>query len=198
MRARLEPPRTLRRSRPYLINQFTRILNSLNQDISSDDEDEKGPEFGPVTLTEPSRQLVRWWLAQARRRMRLREVVQPLINKARGTQCEVCLSRKQLNVECVVPLETSAEKFDLEHPEDEFDQVAWKTFWIRHQRYKTICLACITAEKDKAKSDALKGLAGDEEKDEGTGDFLEFAMSEDEDSDGGAARTDAVNAVGKR
>ena len=32
-------PRTLRRSRPYLINQFTRILNQLNQDISSDSDD---------------------------------------------------------------------------------------------------------------------------------------------------------------
>jgi hypothetical protein len=50
--------------------------------------------------------------------------------------------------------------------------VAWKTFWIRHQRYKTICLACITAEKEKAKNDALKGLGGggdDEEDDSGAG-----------------------------
>lgn len=116
-------PRTMQRSRPYLINQFQRILSSLNQEISDDDEADAAPQFGPVALSAPSRQLVRWWLAQARRRMRLREVVQPLINKARGTQCEVCLSRKQLNVECVVPLETLAEKFDEEHPEDEFDQV---------------------------------------------------------------------------
>jgi len=165
-------PRTLRRSRPYLINQFTRILNSLNQDISSDEE-EAGPEFGPVALSAPSRQLVRWWLAQARRRMRLREVVQPLINKARGTQCEVCLSRKQLNVECVVPLETLAEKFDMEHPEDEFDQVAWKTFWIRNQRYRTVCLSCVTAAKEKEKNDAIKGLGGDDDSDDGGegGDF---------------------------
>ena len=79
-------PRTLRRSRPYLINQFTRILNQLNQDISSDSEDD-GRKFGPVALKANSRQIIRWWLAQARRRMRLREVVQPLISKARGTQC---------------------------------------------------------------------------------------------------------------
>jgi len=157
-------PRTLRRSRPYLINQFTRILNSLNQEISSDEEEEK-PQFGPVTLTAPSRQLVRWWLAQARRRMRLREVVQPLINKARGTQCEQCLSRKQLNVECIIPLETLAEKFDEEHPEDEFDQVAWKTFWIRHQRYKTICLACVTAAKEEERGAAIKGISKDDDDD---------------------------------
>ena len=44
----------------------------------------------------------------------------------------------------------------------------------------------------------INELVKESQKDEGTGDFLEFAMSEDEDSDGGAARTDAVNAVGKR
>lgn len=88
-------PRTLRRSRPYLINQFTRILNQLNQDISSDSEDEI-EKFGPVALSAPSRQIIRWWLAQARRRMHLREIVQPLISNARGTQCEVRESRCQI------------------------------------------------------------------------------------------------------
>ena len=115
-------PRTLRRSRPYLINQFTRILNQLNQDISSDSEDD-GRRFGPVALKANSRQIIRWWLAQARRRMRLREVVQPLISKARGTQCENCLSRRQLQVTCVVPLEVLAAQFDAENADQEFDQV---------------------------------------------------------------------------
>merc|ERR1712072_1096055 len=131
-------PRTLRRSRPYLINQFTRILNQLNQDISSDSEDD-GRKFGPVALKANSRQIIRWWLAQARRRMRLREVVQPLISKARGTQCENCLSRRQLQVTCVIPLEVLAAQFDAENADQEFDQVAWKTFWIKSQRYRTIC-----------------------------------------------------------
>ena len=114
-------PRTLRRSRPYLINQFTRILNQLNQDISSDSEDD-GRKFGPVALKANSRQIIRWWLAQARRRMRLREVVQPLISKARGTQCENCLSRRQLQVTCVIPLEVLAAQFDAENADQEFDQ----------------------------------------------------------------------------
>merc|ERR1719482_1646172 len=51
-------PRTLRRSRPYLINQFTRILNQLNQDISSDSEDDSR-KFGPVALKANSRQIIR-------------------------------------------------------------------------------------------------------------------------------------------
>jgi hypothetical protein len=168
-------PRTLRRSRPYLINQFTRILNSLNQDISSDDDEDGGDQFGPVALTAPSRQMVRWWLAQARRRMRLREVVQPLINKARGTQCEQCLSRKQLSVEIVIPLEVLAEKFDEEHPDEEFDQVAWKTFWIRHQRYRTVCLACVSARKEKERNAAMKdaGLFAETD-DEGDAEYPEW------------------------
>ena len=49
--------------------------------------------------------------------MRLREVVQPLISKARGTQCENCLSRRQLQVECVAPLEVLAAQFEsFRHP----------------------------------------------------------------------------------
>jgi len=88
--------------------------------------------------------------------MRLREVVQPLINKARGNQCEICLSRKQLQVQCVHSLESLAAKFDEENPDEEFDQIEWKTFWIRHQRYRTICLACATAQKEEERKEALK------------------------------------------
>merc|ERR1712070_1166190 len=146
---------------------FTRILNSLNQDISSDDEEDGGEQFGPVALSAPSRNLVRWWLAQARRRMRLREVVQPLINKARGTQCEQCLSRKQLNVEIVIPLEVLAEKFD---------EVAWKTFWIRHQRYRTVCLACVTARKEQERNIAMKdaGLFAESDDDDRDAEYPEW------------------------
>lgn len=60
--------RTLKRSRPYLINQFSRILNQLNRDISSDSEGDTR-EFGPVALTAPSRRMIRWWLAAARKQV---------------------------------------------------------------------------------------------------------------------------------
>lgn len=167
-------PRTLRRARPYLINQFTRILNQLNQDISSDsdedDDQKKAPNFGPVALTAPSRQIIRTWLAQARRRMRLREVVQPLIAKARGTHCEACLSRRQLQVECVHDLELLADKFDVEHPDVDFDQVAWKAFWMKNQSYRTICLNCIANRKLQDKADALGGGGGGGGPSSGRGD----------------------------
>ena len=166
-------PRTLRRSRPYLINQFTRILNQLNQDISSDSDDGDA-KFGDVALTAPSRQIIRKWLADARRRMRLAEVVQPLISKARGTQCEVCLSRKQLQVEVVTPLAELIQKYDGEHPDEEFDQVVWKTFWIKHQRYRTICLQCISKAKEEERRDAISGAAQLSDDDDGGADYPDW------------------------
>ena len=94
-------PRTMRRSRPYLIHQFTRILNTLNTDISSDsDADEDGPRFSEVpALDATSRTMLQWWLREAQRRLKLNSIVQPFIHQARGVQCEKCLSRKKLQVE---------------------------------------------------------------------------------------------------
>ena len=74
-------PRTLKRSRPYLINQFSRILNQLNRDISSDSDDDS-PDFGPVALTATSRKIIRWWLAKARKQVKC---IQYLVH------CEDCI-----------------------------------------------------------------------------------------------------------
>ena len=54
-------PRTLRRSRPYLINQFARIINARRGDITDDDEVDQSKQFGPVALTNPSRNIIRWY-----------------------------------------------------------------------------------------------------------------------------------------
>jgi len=159
-------PRTLRRSRPYLINQFTRILNALNQDISSDSDRDDGPKFGIPILSAPTRKLVRWWLNKAQRRLKLREVVQPLINKNRGTQCEQCLSRKLLQVEIIVPIEEMDERFVAENGDEEFDQVLWKNFWTKHQRYRTLCLGCISQRLEKERRAALAGAMKDDSDDD--------------------------------
>lgn len=149
-------PRTLRRSRPYLINQFERIINAKRDDISDDSDGAEEKKFGPVALTAPSRNIIRWWLGRARRRMRLRNFVEPLIKRARGAQCEQCLSRKQLQVEYEVDLDTMAAMYDRSYPGDEeVDQVQWKTFWTNNQRYHTICLACITKRKEVEAKKAL-------------------------------------------
>merc|ERR1711988_747004 len=155
-------PRTLRRSRPYLITQFTKILGSVNPDISSDsqtDEDPDKPRFGPVSLSAPSRNMIRMWLAQARRRRRLREVVQPIINQARKAQCEQCLSQRQLQVELVVPLEVLGDKFERESMSEEFDQVAWKEFFRKHAKFRTLCLECMLKRKEDERN-AVAGMQG--------------------------------------
>ena len=133
-------PRTLRRSRPYLINQFARIIGNKRNNISDDSDTEK-PKFGPIALTSSSRSVIRWWLGKARRRMRLRNIVEPLITRARRSECEQCLSRKKLQVEYDINIDQMAEMYDSTYPgDDEVDQVQWKNFWTLHQKYHTICL----------------------------------------------------------
>jgi hypothetical protein len=152
-------PRTLRRSRPYLINQLARIINARRDDISDDsDGDGRDKGFGPVALTAPSRNIIRWWLGKARRRLRLRSIVDPLIRRARGSECESCLSRKQLQIEYEVDVDSMAQMYDNVYPGDEeVDQVQWKSFWMNNQRYHTICLGCLTKRKELAAQNAMKG-----------------------------------------
>eukprot|EP00604_Paraphysomonas_vestita_P000478 CAMPEP_0174826448 /NCGR_PEP_ID=MMETSP1107-20130205/44056_1 /TAXON_ID=36770 /ORGANISM="Paraphysomonas vestita, Strain GFlagA" /LENGTH=334 /DNA_ID=CAMNT_0016059645 /DNA_START=1616 /DNA_END=2621 /DNA_ORIENTATION=- len=151
-------PRTLRRSRPYLINQFARILNSRRDDISDDSDGEKDKKFGPVALQASSRNIIRFWLDKARRRLRLKHIVEPLIRRARGAECEQCLSRKQLQVEYEVDIDQMIQMYENFFPSDiEIDQVQWKTFWMRNQHYHTICMTCIAKRKDKNRDIARSG-----------------------------------------
>lgn len=151
-------PRTLRRSRPYLINQFARIINARRDDISDDDEKDGAQHFKPVALSSSSRNIIRWWLGKARRRLRLRSIVDPLIRRARGMECEQCLSRKQLQVEYEIDTDKMAEMYDKTYPGDEeVDQIQWKSFWMDNQRYHTICLACLARRKELSVNNALRG-----------------------------------------
>lgn len=137
-------PRTLRRARPYLLAQFAKILDNLNPQVSEDDEDDDGrPHFGPVTLSAPSRTIIRLWLAQARRILRLKSVVQSIIQQARKSECEMCLSRRQLQVELAIPIEVLGDKFESQSLADEFDVAGWKEFFLKHEKFKTLCLNCI-------------------------------------------------------
>ena len=154
-------PRTLRRSRPYLINQLARILNARRDDISDDSDADKDKKFGPVSLNNSSRNIIRWWLGQARRRLRLKSIVDPLIRKARGAECESCLSRKQLQVEYEIDVDHMAHMYDKAFPEDEeIDQVQWKAFWNKNQKYHTICLQCLSKRREKQAKDLMKGTGG--------------------------------------
>lgn len=154
-------PRTLRRSRPYLINQIARILNARRDDISDDSDVEHDKKFGPVSLNNSSRNIIRWWLGQARRRIRLRSIVDPLIRRARGTDCQQCLSRKQLQVEYEIDVDKMAQMYTNAFPDDEeIDQVQWKNFWNTNQKYTTICLACLSKRKEKNLKELMKSGTG--------------------------------------
>eukprot|EP00559_Dactyliosolen_fragilissimus_P002343 CAMPEP_0184861788 /NCGR_PEP_ID=MMETSP0580-20130426/6397_1 /TAXON_ID=1118495 /ORGANISM="Dactyliosolen fragilissimus" /LENGTH=478 /DNA_ID=CAMNT_0027359417 /DNA_START=725 /DNA_END=2161 /DNA_ORIENTATION=+ len=93
-------PRTLRRNRPYLINQLSKVLGSLNADISSDSDDEdEEPKFDiDPRMNKSTRSMFKEWVRQAKRRIKMRESVQSYIQEARGNYCERCLSRKLLHV----------------------------------------------------------------------------------------------------
>jgi hypothetical protein len=158
-------PRTLRRSRPYLVSQFTKILGSVNPDISSDSEDDDMPHFGPVLLSSTSATIAKLWLAQARRRKRLRDVVETLIQRARKAECEKCLSRRQLQVELVIPIEVLGAKFEKSRKTKVFDAVAWKEYFQKHQKFRTLCLQCsaLFKEERKKRKMASQGFSSSED-----------------------------------
>jgi hypothetical protein len=150
-------PRTLRRSRPYLINQFARIINSRRDDISDDSDGDVKNKFGPVALSSSSRNIIRFWLDRARRRLKLKQIVEPLIRQARGSECEQCLSRKQLTIEYEIDMDQMMTMYDNMHPnEAEVDQVEWKRFWKKNQHYHTICMVCVSKRKDDSRDKARK------------------------------------------
>ena len=100
-------PRTMRKSRPFLKNQLAKIIQAFNSDISSDsdDDDNRVTNFDTPELSDPSKKLVKFWLAKAKRRLKLKEVVQPLIERAKGGYCECCLSKKNLRVQSKISID---------------------------------------------------------------------------------------------
>jgi len=70
-------------------------------------------------------------------------------------------------VEVVTPLEDMLLKYEEAHPgQTDIDQVEWKAFWVKHQRYRTICIPCIAKRKEGERSAAIDGLAARDMHDE--------------------------------
>ena len=92
-------------------------------------------------------------------------MVQPLIQRARRPECEVCLSRRNLQVELVIPIEVLGDRFERAYPNMvEFDKVAWKEFFQTHEKFRTICLSCIGKRTDAERdAKAREGLADQEQ-----------------------------------
>ena len=147
-------PRAMANQRPYMINQFARVLGQVSGDISSDSDSDEETEFDTAPMTSSTRTLARTWLAQASRRVRLKGFVEPLIATGKGTECMVCLSRNLLQVEPLHSLEKIDTMYCSEHGE-EINQVLFRRFWQRNQRYQTICLPCIRQRNNKEKEEII-------------------------------------------
>ena len=157
-------PRTLRRRRPMLINQLARALNSHNDEISSD-SDEEGRGFPSVALRSPARSIARKWLGEARTQLRARAAVQGLIAAARGTSCATCPSRRHLHVEVGHSMENMLLRYRgaSAGQAGDFDFVGFRAFWMREQRYRTVCLKCAAAEKAERRAAAVVGAPSEAE-----------------------------------
>ena len=92
-------------------------------------------------------------------------MVQPLIQRARRPECEVCLSRRNLQVELVIPIEVLGDRFERAYPNMvEFDKVAWKEFFQTHEKFRTICLSCIGKRTDADREAQMReGMAEEEQ-----------------------------------
>jgi len=154
-------PRTLRRSRPYLIAQLAKILGAQAPEPDSDDEglpEDLTQDYGPVSLTPSGRELIKWWLDSARRRLRFRASAAPILAAAKRAACELCQApgippdRKNLTVEQMIPLDALADRFEHEADASQMDDGKWKTFFTKHQRFRTVCLACVAKRKAAKKA----------------------------------------------
>jgi len=145
-------PRTVRRSRPFIVNQFAKILTSLNDDISSDSETDDLPPRYKITdgiLNGTSRSMIKSWLYRGKRRVDMKRIAEPLIQRERGEYCEQCLSRKELKVQTLVEFDKIEKGYRNAYEDAEFVQTTWRNYWMAHQRYQTLCLQCISYEKEK-------------------------------------------------
>lgn len=147
-------PRTLRRSKPFLLNQLARAMHNLNHDISSDEEDSGDDVFkNAPNLSTDARVLLKDWVAKAQSRVMYTQCVQHLVERAKSSHCEWCLGTKALKVECNISLDELIIAFEKRHPGNPVDHSLWKQFWFNHQKYKTICVPC---KSKKMKDDTRK------------------------------------------
>merc|ERR1711991_698278 len=71
-----------------------------------------------------------------------------------------CLSRQQLQVQLVIPIEVLGDRFEKKYPSEEFDVVAWKQFFNRNAKFRTLCLKCIQEQHALEKERATRAQRG--------------------------------------
>ena len=160
-------PRTMARARPYILSQFNRLLGALpppppDPALARADESAvaQARRYGAVSLTPASASVLRHWTAAARRRLRMRAAVAPLILKARKPQCEGCSGAAGLTVELQTPLDDLAGVWDAAAVTSalgrgaspasvEVDLPGWRAQFLHAERFRTVCSGCIEKRKQR-------------------------------------------------
>lgn len=142
------------------MNQLARILGSIDADVSSDSEADDAPDFDVPAMNASTRAMIRMWYGEAGRLLRLSRLVEPIIQQSRDDVCQFCLGRGSLRVETCFSVEEMNRQFIVEYPEckDDIDQVQWKMFWQRTQKYSTICMECL----QKRAKEKYEGIIDDD------------------------------------
>ena len=76
--------------------------------------------------------------------------------KNKRDACQYCLSRGSLRVEACYSVEEMNCRFIEEYPECKYDidQILWKSFWQRNQKYQTTCFPCLQERARKIYADS--------------------------------------------
>ena len=111
-------PRTLRRSRPYLVKQLAMILGVRPPGEGLDEDDVQKivaepdeSEFPPVKLNPSQQNIIRDWLSSARMRIKMLGAIKVYEVRAKRPQCELCGSGNGLEVDLMIPNGALCERY---------------------------------------------------------------------------------------
>jgi len=167
-------PRSLRRYRPYLLEQHKILQAHYRQghySLSSDSSDEK-ELYREVQMTIPAMVIARFWLTKARRRRKLRLQITASVNAQRKRRCMECRSQDNLKLEQLIPFDDLMNQFDEDMYTENIDlgenfwtlrpADQWRTYFIAVQKFRTRCRACIRRQKTSTLQ--VSDDSGDEQK----------------------------------
>jgi len=125
-------------------------------DISSDEEEERGPgaDWPRAPLKGTNLAIARLWLAKARRRRAFHKLIAGVIANAVGDVCEVCGRTRAAGARLNVSLATDGfaderaldrliHGFELQYGEKEEDANLWRAYFRAHAEFITRCERCV-------------------------------------------------------
>jgi hypothetical protein len=133
-------PRTLARSRPYLLAQFAQMLADYDEAEESSDGEGGIPtkRFKQVALPESGKDILRMWLEDARKSLQMRDSVLATINAAKTSLQSK--HKEKVDVEMMMTIDDLGNKWRQQYPQEykNFDLRAWKAFFNKNQKYRVV------------------------------------------------------------